>query len=355
MEPAYSLSCFGILSVVIVNPVDLKIIIGFLILAILLFASGLASASEVAYFSLRPEDIEKLRNDKQNRPQTVLRLYGMPEKLLSTILVANNTINVTIVLLAAFISSKLFDFSTEPVIGFIVEAVVITFLLLFFGEILPKVFASKNGLQTALFMAYPLAGMLKVLNPVTSLLIKSTSFVKKRYSRRASDLSIDDLSDALELTSDELDEDERILKGIVNFGNISANAIMCPRIDVTAVDINLQFSQIIPVIIESGFSRIPVYSESFENVKGILYAKDVLPYMNNTDSFKWQSLLRKPYFIPETKKINDLLKEFQQKKIHMAVVIDEYGGTSGIITLIYPIDHRKLLTKVMRMKYSTKK
>lgn len=333
MEPAYSLSCFGILSVVIVNPVDLKIIIGFLILAILLFASGLASASEVAYFSLRPEDIEKLRNDKQNKPQTVLRLYGMPEKLLSTILVANNTINVTIVLLAAFISSKLFDFSTEPVIGFIVEAVVITFLLLFFGEILPKVFASKNGLQTALFMAYPLAGMLKILNPVTSLLIKSTSFVKKRYSRRASDLSIDDLSDALELTSDELDEDEKILKGIVNFGNISANAIMCPRIDVTAVDINLQFSQIIPVIIESGFSRIPVYSESFDNVKGILYAKDVLPYMNNTDSFKWQSLLRKPYFIPETKKINDLLKEFQQKKIHMAVVIDEYGGTSGIITL----------------------
>jgi gliding motility-associated protein GldE len=257
----------------------------------------------------------------------------MPEKLLSTILVANNTINVTIVLLAAFISSKLFDFSTEPVIGFIVEAVVITFLLLFFGEIMPKVFASRNGLQTALFMAYPLSGMIKILNPVTSLLIKSTSFVKKRYSRRASDLSIDDLSDALELTSDELDEDEKILKGIVNFGNISANAIMCPRIDVTAVDINLQFSQIIPVIIESGFSRIPVYSESFDNVKGILYAKDVLPYMNNTDSFKWQSLLRKPYFIPETKKINDLLKEFQQKKIHMAVVIDEYGGTSGIITL----------------------
>jgi len=144
---------------------------------------------------------------------------------------------------------------------------------------------------------------------------------------------MDDLSDALELTSDELDEDEKILKGIVNFGNISVNAIMCPRIDVTAVDIKLGFCQIISVIIESGFSRIPVYSESFDNVKGILYAKDVLPYMNNTDSFKWQSLLRPPYFVPETKKINDLLKEFQQKKIHMAIVIDEYGGTSGIITL----------------------
>ncbi len=333
MEAAYSLGCFGFLSAVIVNPVDLKIIIGFLLLAVLLFASGLMSASEVAFFSLGPEDIEKLRNNRQNRHQAVLRLFGMPEKLLSTILVANNAINVTIVLLAAFISARLFDFSSDPVIGFIIEAVVITFLLLFFGEILPKVFASRNGLQTALFMAYPLATMTKFLKPVTSLLIRSTSFVKKRSSRRASDLSMDDLSDALELTSDELDEDERILKGIVNFGNISVNAIMCPRLDVTAVDISLRFSQIIPVIIESGFSRIPVYSESFDNVKGILYAKDVLPYMSNTDSFKWQSLLRPPYFVPETKKINDLLKEFQQKKIHMAVVIDEYGGTSGIITL----------------------
>lgn len=333
MEPAYSLRCFGFLSVVIVNPVDLKIIIGFIILAVLLFASGLMSGSEVAYFSLRPEDLEKLRNNKNKRPQTVLKLFGMPEKLLSTILVANNAINVTIVLLAAFISSKLFDFSSEPIIGFIVEAVVITFLLLFFGEILPKVFASRNGLQTALFMSYPLAAMTKILKPVTSLLIKSSSFVKKRSSRRPSDLSMNDLSDALELTSDELDEDERILKGIVNFGNISVNAIMCPRMDVTAVDISLPFSQIIPVIIESGFSRIPVYSESFDNVKGILYAKDVLPYMSNADSFKWQSLLRPPYFVPETKKINDLLKEFQQKKNHMAVVIDEYGGTSGIITL----------------------
>jgi len=257
----------------------------------------------------------------------------MPEKLLSTILVANNTINVTIVLLAAFISARLFDFSAEPLIGFIVEAIVITFLLLFFGEILPKVFASRNGLQTALFMAFPLTILIKILKPVTSLLIKSSSIVKKRTSRRSSDLSMDDLSDALELTSDELDEDEKILKGIVNFGNISVNAIMCPRIDVTAVDIKLGFCQIISVIIESGFSRIPVYSESFDNVKGILYAKDVLPYMNNTDSFKWQSLLRPPYFVPETKKINDLLKEFQQKKIHMAIVIDEYGGTSGIITL----------------------
>jgi gliding motility-associated protein GldE len=168
---------------------------------------------------------------------------------------------------------------------------------------------------------------------VTALLTLSSSFVKKRTRTRRSRISMDDLSDALELTSDELDEDEKILKGIVNFGNINVSAIMCPRIHVTAVDIQSGFKEIMPVIISSGFSRIPVYSDSFDNVKGILYAKDVLPYMNNPEMFKWQTLLRPPYFVPETKKINDLLKEFQVKKNHMAVVIDEYGGTSGIVTL----------------------
>jgi gliding motility-associated protein GldE len=291
------------------------------------------SASEVAFFSLRPDDLEKIKDQKNKRAATALRLYGMPEKLLSTILVANNTINITLVLLAAFISARLFDFSTAPVLGFIVEAVVITSIILFFGEIMPKVYASGNNIATALFMAGQLNILIKILKPVTSILIFSSSFVKRRAGTYRSNISMDDLSDALELTSDELDEDEKILKGIVNFGNINVSAIMCPRIDVTAVDIESGFSKIIPVIISSGFSRIPAYSETFDNVKGILYAKDVLPYMNNPDSFRWQSLLRPPYFVPETKKINDLLKEFQFKKIHMAVVIDEYGGTSGIITL----------------------
>jgi gliding motility-associated protein GldE len=291
------------------------------------------SASEVAYFSFRPEDIENFKISRSKKSKTVLKLYNKPEKLLSTILVANNTINITFVLLSAFISARMFDFSTEPVIGFIVEAVVITFLLLFFGEIMPKVYASKNNVPMAVFMAFPLVFLEKIFSPVTSLLILSSNFVKKRTGTHRSNISMDDLSDALELASDELDEDEKILKGIVNFGNINVSAIMCSRTDVTAVDIKSGFSQIIPVIISSGFSRIPVYSESFDNVKGILYAKDVLPYMNNPDSFKWQSLLRQPYFVPETKKINDLLKEFQIKKNHMAIVIDEYGGTSGIITL----------------------
>jgi gliding motility-associated protein GldE len=182
-------------------------------------------------------------------------------------------------------------------------------------------------------MAYPLKIIEKVFFPVTSLLILSSTFVKKRTGTRRSNISMNDLSDALELTSNDFDEDERILKGIVNFGNINVSAIMCPRIDVTALDIKSGFDKIVPEIINSGFSRIPVYSCSFDNVKGILYAKDVLPYTGNPANFKWQALLRPPYFVPETKKINDLLKEFQTKKIHMAVVIDEYGGTSGLVTL----------------------
>jgi putative hemolysin len=333
LEPQYAFTYLAILSGIIVNAPDFKIIIGLIVLIGLLFGSALMSASEVAYFSLKPEDIEKIKSNKNKRSQTVMKLYEMPERLLSTILVANNTINITIVLLAAFLSSKMFDFSADPVIGFIVQAFVITFLLLFFGEIMPKVYASRNNVSMAQFMAFQLIILEKIFHPVTSLLILSTLFVKKRTGTHRSRLSMNDLSDALELTSDELDEDEKILKGIVNFGNINVSAIMCPRMDVTAVDIQSGFSKIIPVIISSGFSRIPVYSGSFDNVRGILYAKDVLPYMNNPDNFKWQSLLRSPYFVPETKKINDLLKEFQIKKIHMAVVIDEYGGTSGIITL----------------------
>jgi putative hemolysin len=318
---------------IIVNAFDLKIAIGIIILMILLLGSALMSGSEVAYFSFRPEDIERFKTNKSKQSQTALKLYNNPEKLLSTVLVANNTINIAIVLLAAFISSKMFDFSAEPLIGFIINVVVITFLLLFFGEVMPKVYASKNHVAVALFMAYPLTVLEKIFLPVTYLLMFSSSFVRKRTGTRRSNISMDDLSDALELTSDDFNEDERILKGIVNFGNINVSAIMCPRIDVTAIDIKSGFDKIVPVIISSGFSRIPVYSGSFDNVKGILYAKDVLPYTNNPCSFKWQALLRPPYFVPETKKINDLLKEFQTRKIHMAVVIDEYGGTSGIITL----------------------
>ncbi len=300
---------------------------------ILLLGSALMSGSEVAFFSFRPEDLVRFKTDKSKQAKIALKLYSRPEKLLSTILVANSTMNIAVVLLSAFLSSRIFDFSSEPILGFIINAGIITLLLLFFGEIMPKVYASRNHVAMALFMAFPLTVLERIFNPVTSLLILSSSFVKKRSLARRSNISMDDLSDALELTSNNSDEDEKILKGIVNFGNINVSAIMCPRIDVTAIDIKSGFDKIVPVIINSGFSRIPVFSGSFDSVKGILYAKDVLPYTGNPANFKWQALLRPPYFVPETKKINDLLKEFQTKKIHMAVVIDEYGGTSGIITL----------------------
>ena len=318
---------------IIYHTPDAKILIGFAILAILLFFSAMISGSEVAYFSITPEEIEKLKNLKTKRSESVLQLIKMPEKLLSTILVVNNVVNVAIVLLAAFLSARLFDMDTNPVLGFILEVVAITFLLLFFGEILPKVYATRNHVSVTLFISKPLMILEKLTSPLTSLLIMSTSFVKKRAVFKHGNISMDDLSDALELASDDSDEDEKILKGIVNFGNTQVSEIMCPRIDVTAIDIRKGFSEIIPLIIESGFSRIPVYSGSFDHVKGILYAKDILPYTNSPGNFNWQTLSRPPYFVPETKKINDLLKEFQVNKIHMAVVIDEYGGTSGIITL----------------------
>ncbi|HPT21666.1 MAG TPA: gliding motility-associated protein GldE [Bacteroidales bacterium] len=333
MGPEYSFSYNSILSGIIVNAPDIKIIIGFLFLLILLFSSALLSGAEVAFFSFSPEDIEKFKTSKNKQTKTALKLYNNPEKLLSTILIANNTVNIAIVLLSAYLSSRMFDFSSQPVAGFIINTLAITFILLLFGEVMPKVYSSRNHIAMAMFMARPLVFLQKIFYPVTALLIYTSSFVRKRTKTHRANISMDDLSDALELTSDDFNEDGRILKGIVNFGNTNVSSVMCPRIDVTATDIKSGFDKIIKVIINSGFSRIPVYSGSFDNVKGILYAKDVLPYANNPGNFKWQALLRPPYFVPEAKKINELLKEFQTKKIHMAIVIDEYGGTSGIVTL----------------------
>ena len=312
---------------------DIKLLFGFLILVILLLLSAIISGSEVAFFSLTPNDLSRLRKEKTRKSLSLLSLTAMPDKVLSTILVANNLVNVGIIILSAFLSESLLGESMAPVTRFIVEVVAITFIILLFGEIMPKVYATRNHFAVAYNMAVPLSILEKALRPGTAALMFMTKSVRKRSLSRKKKISMNDLSDALDLTADKLEEEKKILKGIVNFGNISVSAIMCPRVDVTALDITEGFSRVIPVITESGYSRIPVYSGSFDNVKGILYAKDVLPYAGSPDSFKWQSLIRPPYFVPETKKINELLKEFQLRKIHMAVVIDEYGGTSGIVTL----------------------
>jgi gliding motility-associated protein GldE len=303
------------------------------ILIMLIIASAFVSGSEVAYFSLTPTDIEELEHSRSSRASTAMKLLSRPEKLLSTILVTNNIINIALIILAAFISSRLFDLSNNPILSFIIEVVVITFLLLLFCEVMPKVYASRNQLSFALTMAPTLALASRIVSPLASALSFSSFFVRKRSRPRDSSMDISDLSTALELTSSEIKDDRELLKGVVRFGNISVSAVMCPRIDVTALDINRGFSYVMSEVIESGFSRIPVYSGSFDNVRGILFVKDLLPHLGKPDTFRWQTLIRPPYMIPETKKISELLKEFQEKKIHMAIVVDEYGGTSGIVTL----------------------
>lgn len=312
---------------------DFKVLGELLILLVLLLCSAFISGSEVAFFSLSPVDLEKLRDKKGSKTSSALRLLSKPDKLLSTILVTNNMINIAIIILASFVSSRLFDLSDNPVLSFIIEAVVITFILLLFGEIIPKIYASHYQLQFVLIMAAPLSLCEKIFKPITSVLMFSSIFMKKRTGLYNRNISMDDLSDALDLTSAEIKDDKEILRGVVKFGNTSVSSIMCPRIDVQALDMNESFHQILPIVIDSGFSRIPVYSDSFDNVKGILFVKDLLGYLDKPDQFKWQSLIRPPYVVPETKKINELLKEFQEKKIHIAVVVDEYGGTSGIVTL----------------------
>jgi putative hemolysin len=313
--------------------VDFSVIAEFILLIALIIISAFISASEVAYFSLSPHDLDQLQRKKGRNATTALRLLTKPERLLSTILAANNTINIAIIILAAFISSRLFDFKDNPVLTFIIEVVVITFILLLFCEIMPKIYASRNQLRFALLIAPALSVSVTVFKPLASLLMASSALVRRRKKSRDSTLSIDDLSDVLELTSSEIKDDKEILRGIVRFGNINVSAVMCPRIDVTALEMRRGFNSIMPEIIESGFSRIPVYAGSFDHVKGILFIKDLLPHLGKPDTFKWQSLIRPPYVVPETKKISELLKEFQEKKMHMAIVVDEYGGTSGIVTL----------------------
>lgn len=303
------------------------------ILVFLIFASAFISGSEVAYFSLTPNDMESLQRKKGRNASMALKLLAKPDRLLSTILVANNTINIAIIILAAFISSGLFDLRNNPLLSFMLEVVVITFILLLFCEVTPKILASRSQLTFALRVAPALTFTTKVFKPLASLLSYSSFFVRKRPRARDSKLNIDDLSEALDLTSSEIRDEKDLLKGVVRFGNTSVSAIMCPRIDVTSLDIQKGFHTILPEIVDSGFSRIPVYAGSFDHVTGILFVKDLLPHLGKPDTFRWQSLIRPPYVVPESKKISELLKEFQTKKIHMAIVVDEYGGTSGLVTL----------------------
>lgn len=333
MDTLLSVAFTGVIAQGAISGSPMALVTEIIMLVLLIIASAFISGSEVAYFSLTPNDMEELQHRKGKRPAAAMKLLAKPDRLLSTILVANNIINIAIIILAAFISSRMFDLGNNPVLSFIIEVVVITFILLLFCEIIPKVFATRSQLKFTLMMAPALTFVSGLLKPLASLLSYSSFFVKRRPRTRDTGLSIDDLSAAIDLTSSGIKDEKEILKGVVRFGNTNTSAIMCPRIDVTALDISKGFHKIMEEVVESGFSRIPVYSGSFDNVRGILFVKDLLPHLGKPDNFRWQTLIRPAYVIPETKKISELLKEFQTKKIHMAIVVDEYGGTSGLVTL----------------------
>jgi len=303
---------------------------GLAVLLVLIFLSATFSGAEVAYFSLSPSDYKKIQ-DNPNSAKTLNNLSNH-EQLLATLLISNNLVNVAIVILSAFLSTEVLDFSQAPLFGFLFQTVLITFILLLFGEILPKIMAANKSRRFAEVVSPLIHFLISFFRPLTVLLMRSSLIISRRIVSPQK-ISMDELGDAIEITADSLAEERQILEGIVSFTNTVVSEIMKPRLDVVALDFNSPYSKLKEVVIESGYSRIPIFNESFDDIKGILYVKDLIPHIDKDDSFRWQNLIRPSYFIPESKKINDLLAEFQQKHIHLAIVVDEYGGTSGIVTL----------------------
>ena len=310
------------------------IIIQLLLLLILLTISALISGSEIAFFSLSNSEIENNFDENDKKAKIIKDLLKKPKRLLATILITNNFINIAIVLIFANLSRLFFKGVYNPIFTLIVEIGFITMTILLFGEILPKVYANRNALRFAKLMSQPI----KILDSyilffLTSPMSKMTHFLENKFGNQNENFSVDQLSQALELTSDKetTKEEQKILQEIVNFGNTDTKEVMCPRIDVFALSKKETLKEIIPKIIDKGFSRIPIFSDHLDKVEGILYVKDLLPHFNNFD-FNWTKLLKKPFYVPENKKLDDLLTEFQQKKIHLAIVVDEYGGTAGLTT-----------------------
>ena len=314
--------------------IDISVIFGFVLLFVLLFCSALISGAEVALFSLTKTDLEDKALQSNKASQIINKLLERPKKLLATILVANNFINIGIVILFAFLGNYMFQGITNAIVKFIVEVVVVTFLILLFGEILPKVYASRNNIKFSMFMAYPLKVLDVIFSPLSLPMRAITLGIHNKLGKQKSNLSVDQLSQALELTSedDTTKEEQKILKGIVSFGNTDTKQVMLPRLDIFALNIEQKYSEIIVEITDNGYSRIPVFKDNVDTIVGILYVKDLLPHIDTKD-FDWTTLLREPFFVPENKKLDDLMSEFQEKKVHLAVVVDEYGGTSGLVSL----------------------
>ena len=315
------------------NPCHQRSVIALLISAFFLCISAIISASEIAFFSLSPSDKNEIGESETPFDKIIQFLSQNSDRLLATILITNSFFNVGVVVLSSYALNQIFDFSSAPLIGFIFETILLTFLILFFGEILPKIYAQSNSLSLVRKMAAFLNVLVKINYPFSSLLLTSTRFVNFISKKKKSDVTVDELSKALELTSGELSEEKEMLKGIIGLYNKTAVEIMTSRMDVADLDIKTSFKDVIEYVIEVGYSRIPVYANNQDNIKGILYIKDLLSYLDKHAEFRWQSLIRPAFFVPENKKIDDLLEEFRTTKTHLAVVVDEFGGTSGIVTL----------------------
>lgn len=316
------------------HSIDFEFLFGIIAIVILLACSAFISGSEVALFSLSQKDIDDISNKDYNSGTLISRLLEKPKKLLATILVANNFVNIAIVIIFSSFSGRLFNGIESSLLRFIMEVVVVTFFILLFGEVLPKIYANRNNMEFAKKVAIPISIMNNILSPISVPMRNGILFIEKKLNVQKGNFSVDQLSQALELTSqnDTTDGEQKILEGIVTFGNTEVRQVMSPRIDVFALNIEETFSQVMPKIVEKGYSRIPVYKENIDQIEGILFIKDLIPHIDSED-FDWTKLLRQPFFVPENKKLDDLLKDFQGMKSHLAVVVDEYGGTSGIISL----------------------
>lgn len=313
---------------------SLGAIIAISLAVLLLFASGFVSASEIAFFSLSPNDLSEIEEEEHASDRRIKDLLNDSEKLLATILISNNFVNVTIIMLCNFFFAEVVNFGDSKIVEFLVITVILTFLLLLFGEIMPKIYSAQHTLKFCRFAAPVITVLKKVFSPLSNLLVRSTFIANKLVAKRNYNISVDELSQALELTDkDEISEESNILEGIIRFGAETAKEVMTPRLDVVDLEVSASFKEVLNFVVENGYSRVPVYEDSRDNIKGILYIKDLLPHLKKDDSFKWQNLIRPAYFVPETKMIDDLLRDFQANKIHIAIVVDEFGGTSGIVTM----------------------
>lgn len=316
-----------------VNTPTWSSVIALVCAGVALLISGFVSGSEIAYFSLTPSQREEL--DQGSKGEAVERLLSMPERLLATILITNNLVNVTIVVLCNYAFSQIFKFHDESgVLSFVFYTVILTFIILLFGEIVPKLYANTYTTKWAAMATTGLSAAVRLFHPLSSVLVRSSTFVNRVVTKKVENISADELSQALEITDLKTPDDKEMLEGILKFGDTTAAEVMTPRVDIVDLDITSTFAEVMDVVLEKGYSRMPVYEDTQDNIKGVLYSRDLLPYIGKeVAGFEWQTLLREPYFVPESRMIDDLLEDFRKMKIHMAIVIDEFGGTQGLVTL----------------------